>query len=73
MSPDRYGEPDESPRCRDPRCRRGWLGHDSEGRPIPCLDCKPHLKSTSTANDFAERPPSARAQQAINRDQENNQ
>ena len=67
MSPDRYGEP-EPPKCRDPRCRRGWVGHDDEGRPIPCLDCKPHLRKTSTANDYAERPPSARAQAAIDKE-----
>lgn len=24
-------------------CRRGWLGEDSEGRPIPCTRCRPHL------------------------------
>lgn len=24
-------------------CRRGWLGVDSERRPIPCPTCKPHL------------------------------
>lgn len=69
MSPDRYGDP--QPRaCRDPRCRRGWLGNDEEGRPIPCLSCKPHLARTKSSNDFAESQPSARAQRAI--ESENN-
>lgn len=67
MSPDRYGEP-TARGCRDPRCRRGWLGTDPEGRPIPCLECKPHLAQTKTTNDHSERPPSARAQQAIERE-----
>jgi hypothetical protein len=66
VSPDRYGDP--QPRtCRNPNCRKGWLGEDDEGRPIPCLECKDHLlRGTSTTHDFAERIPSARAQQAIN-------
>lgn len=25
-------------------CEDGWLGRDSEGRPIPCLTCRPHLR-----------------------------
>jgi len=25
------------------RCWKGWKGYDAEGRPIPCLTCKPHL------------------------------
>ena len=29
------------------RCARGWLGSDPEGRPIPCLTCKPHLARRS--------------------------
>jgi hypothetical protein len=70
MSPDRYGDP--QPRsCRDPRCRKGWIGTDDEGRPIPCLACKPHLAKTTTTHDFAESTPSARAQQAINAESEN--
>lgn len=24
-------------------CSRGWLGEDSDGRPIPCLRCRPWL------------------------------
>lgn len=28
----------------DSRCRRGWLGEDPEGRPIPCPHCRPHLR-----------------------------
>lgn len=25
------------------RCVDGWLGEDPEGRPEPCLQCRPHL------------------------------
>lgn len=25
------------------QCRGGWLGEDTEGRPIPCGVCRPHL------------------------------
>ncbi|MBM0125608.1 hypothetical protein [Pimelobacter simplex] len=28
-----------------PGCRDGWLGEDDEGRPIPCLECRPHLRA----------------------------
>ncbi|WZU31766.1 hypothetical protein Rruber_01228 [Rhodococcus ruber] len=28
----------------DPCCREGWLGEDSDGRMVPCLLCKPHLR-----------------------------
>lgn len=68
--PDRYGDSDSTkPPCRDPRCRKGWVGQDDEGRPIPCLYCKDHLiKGTVQDNDFAEREPSARAQAAIERE-----
>lgn len=24
-------------------CVDGWLGFDDDGRPTPCLDCRPHL------------------------------
>lgn len=66
--PDRYGEPDP-PACRDPRCRKGWLGTDDEQRPIPCPACKPHLAVTrSDVHDYAEREPSARARAAIERE-----
>lgn len=27
----------------DSRCRRGWLGEDPDGRPRPCLTCRPWL------------------------------
>ncbi len=64
--PDRYGEPAEQPSCRDPRCRKGWLTAANADHPEPCPTCKPHLcGTTATTNDFAERIPSARAQQAI--------
>lgn len=73
MSPDRYGDRPDRPPCPDPRCRKGWLGHDDEGRPIPCLRCKDHLiKGTSTTSDFAEREPSARARQAIDNETRTN-
>lgn len=29
------------------RCRNGWLGEDPDGRPIPCLRCRPHLLTGS--------------------------
>lgn len=25
-------------------CERGWLGEDLEGRLVPCLVCRPHLR-----------------------------
>lgn len=25
-------------------CVGGWLGEDHLGRPIPCLQCRPHLR-----------------------------
>lgn len=25
------------------KCVGGWLREDAEGRPVPCLRCKPHL------------------------------
>ncbi|WP_280475471.1 hypothetical protein [Nocardia asiatica] len=67
MSPDRCGD-QPSGAEHDRRCRRGFLGEDDEGRPIPCLVCKPHLRQTSTTHDFAESTPSLRAQQAIEGD-----
>lgn len=74
--PDRYGERVEK-QCTDPRCGNGcpkrWIGYDDDGRPIPCLNCKPHLvKTRSDVHDFAEREPSARAQAAINAENRNN-
>lgn len=47
MRRDRDGDmiPDLPPQPEH-QCRRGWLGHDNEGRPIPCLTCKPHLIRT---------------------------
>lgn len=69
MSPDRYGG-ETKPPCTDPRCGNGcppkWIGHDEQGRPIPCLQCKPHLaKTRSEVADYAQSQPSARAQAAI--------
>lgn len=43
---DRTGEPlDELPDelAAPHRCRRGWVGEDDQGRPIPCITCRPHL------------------------------
>ena len=65
LRPERFGEPQPQP-CRNPKCHRGWLGTDEEGRPIPCADCKPHLAAgRRDVTDYAERVPSARAQAAI--------
>lgn len=36
-------EPVMPPRPHEARCRNGWLGEDSGGRPVPCLVCRPHL------------------------------
>ncbi|WP_175428051.1 hypothetical protein [Rhodococcus pyridinivorans] len=52
MTLDRTGEPvDDTDEAdlrlvvsHDPRCRRGWLGEDPDGHPIPCLTCRPHLR-----------------------------
>jgi hypothetical protein len=53
----RQGEPDRPGRaaaCTDPQCGsdaqlgRGWLGYDEQDRPIPCLECKPHLRPASS-------------------------
>lgn len=50
---DRYGEviedDDDQPALHDPRCEAGWLGDDDLGRPIPCLQCRPHLKPKGAA------------------------
>lgn len=46
---DRTGEPIDDttePAPHDPQCRSGWLGEDLDGRPIPCLICRPHLAQT---------------------------
>lgn len=26
------------------RCVDGWAGEDSDGRPVPCSTCRPHLR-----------------------------
>ncbi len=68
MGYDRTGEPvDEHPR----ECRGGWLGTDREGRPVPCLACKPHLVRRSDVNDYADRQPSDRARAAIEEENRN--
>ncbi|WP_433608725.1 hypothetical protein [Prescottella agglutinans] len=56
MTLDRTGEPVDDTDIRpphDPRCRNGWLGEDIDGRVIPCLRCRPHLRKTSTVNDHS--------------------
>lgn len=60
MTHDRTGEPvDESvavinpATAHDPRCRSGWLGEDIDGRPIPCLRCRPHLRKPAHHDDHA--------------------
>lgn len=35
----------------DHRCARGWVGEDDDGRPIPCLTCKPHLTRSPSSKD----------------------
>lgn len=63
MSHDRTGERiDDEPTvviltavAHDSRCRSGWLGEDLDGRPIPCLRCRPHLASTAVVNDCSVR------------------
>ncbi|HEY9316112.1 hypothetical protein [Williamsia sp.] len=41
------------PPAHDPRCDNGWLGIDDEMRPIPCLQCRPHLaRGLADTNDF---------------------
>lgn len=64
MTLDRTGEPRD-----DHHCRNGWLTALDADEPKPCPICKPHLCGpTATTNDFAERTPSARAQQAIDKE-----
>jgi len=45
---DRTGEvldpdPDDDWTPHEDRCRDGWLREDADGRPSPCLLCRPHL------------------------------
>jgi hypothetical protein len=48
MTHDRFGEQldNSTEQPHDPRCRRGWLGEDIDGRPVPCIICRPHLFRT---------------------------
>lgn len=66
--PDRYGEPSKPP-CRNPDCRNGWVTPPDSDAPRLCY-CRE--KPRRESNDYAERTPSARAQQAINRDSQEN-
>lgn len=60
---DRFGDAvdldtPENPKVRaphNPDCRKGWLGTDLDGRMIPCLICKPHLRKTVHAHNFSPR------------------
>ncbi|QII04352.1 hypothetical protein BH93_02330 [Rhodococcoides fascians A25f] len=51
--PNRYGETEEEPPLDDhhPGCRKGWLGEDPDGNPIPCIQCRPHLAEPAKVND----------------------
>lgn len=40
-SPDPAAQPPDPP--HDSSCVGGWLGEDDQGRPRPCLVCRPHL------------------------------
>ncbi|WP_433568117.1 hypothetical protein ACQP1O_42955 (plasmid) [Nocardia sp. CA-151230] len=76
MAYDRTGEPTDPtpvPPCGRPGCK-GITGYDDEYRPIPCLVCRPHLRKTVNSNDISVvGSPSARAQAAIDRDNQENQ
>ncbi|MBJ8340004.1 hypothetical protein JGU71_13995 [Antrihabitans sp. YC3-6] len=52
---DRYGEPinDDPPTAHDAERCSGWRGEDFDGRPIPCLLCRPHLAHTAKVYDGA--------------------
>lgn len=52
--PNRYGDDDTNRGDNGHQCRNGWLGTDLDDRPVPCLLCRPHLKSTSVIHDRAE-------------------
>lgn len=69
MTLDRSGDDLEPAPPHDPdRCPK-WLGEDDDGHPIPCLLCKPHLtRLHRDVDDYADIRPSARAQQAIERE-----
>lgn len=45
MKRDRDGEVLEEDELPLPRhnCRNGWKGEGDDGRPVPCLECRPHL------------------------------
>lgn len=49
MPLNRYGEDTADPPSAEQQHDRercgGWLGTDFDGRPIPCLQCKPHLRN----------------------------
>jgi hypothetical protein len=59
MTLDRYGEPDDDPAPirseHDPRCQGGWLGADIDGRPVPCLQCRPHLAKTVGIRNYGDQ------------------
>lgn len=53
MRRDRDGSPiedeEQPPLITRHYCRNGWKGETPDGRPIPCLECKPHLTRYRTA------------------------
>jgi len=60
--PDRYGDDAEPNRGdtttvpHNPDCSNGFLGTDLDGRMIPCLKCRPHLRDGNVrTNDFGAR------------------
>lgn len=68
MSPDRYGDTEPPP---PHHCGNGWIGETPDGRPIPCLICKPHLARRGEIHDSANRPVSDRARAAIEKENRN--
>ncbi|MBX9147751.1 hypothetical protein [Rhodococcus qingshengii] len=56
--PDRYGEERTDTASTEPlphECDNGWLGEDEQGRPRPCLRCRPNLANPTTVYDFGVR------------------
>ena len=58
---DRFGEPvaDQVPTAttpvHDPACVNGYIGEDSDRRPIPCPTCKPWLVACPTCGTASSR------------------
>jgi hypothetical protein len=47
------------------QCHNGWLGEDDEGRPIPCLRCRPSLARVACRT--CQLPPDPCAEQLARR------